>query len=162
RPVDLGPATLLRYRFDDVAQTRAHLIASERSTLLFFRDRELRAGTPVLVELAFRGTEQTRLLRGSALAVAAGGTWLEFPQRDRLEQLAGRRPLLRARGRCLPRVGRHALRGAAEGLARRARIDPSARMLPGRAAPRSSAALVVDGRVPKRLTVDHGEIIHFA
>ena len=40
------PATLLRYRFDTVAQTKAHLRDGVRGTLLFFRGHELPASAP--------------------------------------------------------------------------------------------------------------------
>jgi len=80
--VDLSTATLLRYRFDTVAQTRAHLHAAADGTLLFFRGGDQRpAGAQVLVELAFRDSEQVRLLRGvQARAVPGEGSWLRFAQ----------------------------------------------------------------------------------
>ena len=74
-------ATFLRYRLDSVAQTRAHLHLEEKRTLLFFPDGAgtLPAGESVLLELAFADTEQTRLLRGSALGSSPGeGSWLEL------------------------------------------------------------------------------------
>jgi len=75
-------ATLLRYRFDSVSQARAHLHIAEKRTLFFYRDGgiERRPGEPALIELAFRDSEQTRLLLGSTLeTMLAEGTWLEFP-----------------------------------------------------------------------------------
>ena len=80
--VDLSTATLLRYRFDTVAQTRAHLHAAADGTLLFFRGGGKRPpGAQVLVELAFRDSEQVRLLRGvQARDVPGEGSWLKFAQ----------------------------------------------------------------------------------
>jgi hypothetical protein len=59
-----------------------HLHVSEGTTLLFFRAPTLglAVGTPVLLELCFENSEQTRVLRGSVLARAEQqGLWLQFP-----------------------------------------------------------------------------------
>ncbi len=83
-------ATLLRYRLGTVAQTRSHLHLPSpgspepdaRRSLFFFPAAQglLAPGAPVLVELSFHGSEQTRLLRGAVHGEAAGGAWLEFPR----------------------------------------------------------------------------------
>ena len=73
---------LLRHRFDDLEQLRRHLHVVDGSTLLFFRDPRLTVGTasPVLVEVAFESSEQTRALRATVLARAEGqGLWLVVP-----------------------------------------------------------------------------------
>ena len=73
---------LLRHRFDDLEQLRRHLHVVDGGTLLFFRDPRLTVGTgaPVLVEVAFESSEQTRALRATVLARAEGqGLWLLVP-----------------------------------------------------------------------------------
>jgi len=80
--MDAKKAILLRHRFDDVEQLRRHLHVVDGSTLLFFRDPRLTIGTgsPVLVEVAFESSEQTRSLRATVLARAEGqGLWLVVP-----------------------------------------------------------------------------------
>jgi hypothetical protein len=74
-------ATLLRFRLDSVAQTRAHLHRLDGRSLLFFSDPAAGpVGEQVLVELSFHDSDQTRLLRGSVLAaVGSSGVWLAFP-----------------------------------------------------------------------------------
>ena len=81
--VDFPTATLIRTRFDTVAQARAHLHAGPAGTLLYVRDGgALAAGERVLVELRIRDGEQTRLLRGAQVASVHGeGSWVRFPQR---------------------------------------------------------------------------------
>jgi hypothetical protein len=73
---------LLRHRFDDLDQLRKHLHVADGSTLLFFRDPSLAlaTGAPVLLEVAFQSSEQTRALRATVLARAEGqGLWLAVP-----------------------------------------------------------------------------------
>ena len=73
---------LLRHRFDDLDQLRKHLHVVDGSTLLFFRDPSLTTttGSPVLLEVAFQSSEQTRALRATVLARAEGqGLWLAIP-----------------------------------------------------------------------------------
>jgi PilZ domain len=75
-------ALLLRHRFDNLEQLRKHLHVVDGSTLLFYRDPRLAVGTgsPVLLELAFDASEQTRTIRAAVLARAEGqGVWLEVP-----------------------------------------------------------------------------------
>src|SRR5438105_246581 len=82
RRLEEGKAALLRHRFDDVEQLRRHLHVVDSSTLLFYRDPTLglSTGSPVLVEIAFQSSEQTRVLRASVLARAEGqGLWLLVP-----------------------------------------------------------------------------------
>ena len=82
RRLEEGKAALLRHRFDDIEQLRRHLHMVDSSTLLFYRDPTLtlQTGSPVLVEITFQSSEQTRVLRASVLARAEGqGLWLEIP-----------------------------------------------------------------------------------
>jgi hypothetical protein len=75
-------AVLLRHRFENVDQLRRHLHVVDGSTLLFYRDPRLSVatGSPVLLEITFDTSEQTRTIRGTVLARAEGqGVWLEVP-----------------------------------------------------------------------------------
>jgi hypothetical protein len=75
-------AALLRLRFRSLDQLRAHLHVEDNATLLFFRDPalDLPGGTPALVEIVFDATEETRVVRTTALARAEGlGLWLAMP-----------------------------------------------------------------------------------
>ena len=75
-------AILLRHRFDDVEQLRRHLHVVDGGTLLFYRDPKIAvpSGAPVLLEVAFESSEQTRALRATVLARAEGqGVWLAVP-----------------------------------------------------------------------------------
>jgi hypothetical protein len=73
---------LLRQRFASMAQFRAHLVTTEGTVLLFFRDADLPVpiGSEALVEVAFDDSEDTRVVRALAFARAEGqGIWLAMP-----------------------------------------------------------------------------------
>lgn len=73
---------LLRHRFATAEQFRAHLTSIEAHALLFFRDPrlELSTGSQALLELAFDNSEDTWVVRATALARAEGhGMWLAMP-----------------------------------------------------------------------------------
>lgn len=75
-------ALLLRHRFENLDQLRNHLHVVDGSTLLFYRDPRLAVvtGSPVLLEITFDASEQTRAIRATVLARAEGqGVWLEAP-----------------------------------------------------------------------------------
>jgi len=97
-------AALLRLRFPSLEQLRAHLHIEDNATLLFFRDAslDLPAGTPALVEIVFDVTEETRVVRTTALARAEGlGLWLAMPN-ARFAREVKERGLVARKGR---RVG---------------------------------------------------------
>lgn len=73
---------LLRQRFASMAQFRAHLVNTEGTVLLFFRDADLPVpiGAEALVEVAFDDSEDTRVVRALAFSRAEGqGIWLAMP-----------------------------------------------------------------------------------
>ncbi|TMA29560.1 MAG: PilZ domain-containing protein [Deltaproteobacteria bacterium] len=75
-------STLLRHRFSSVEQLKAHLHAVDGRSLLFFRDPTLMLapGAPVLLEMVFAQSEQTRVVRATLVARAEGqGLWLAMP-----------------------------------------------------------------------------------
>ncbi|MCA1827204.1 MAG: PilZ domain-containing protein [Myxococcales bacterium] len=73
---------LLRQRFASMAQFRAHLVTSEGTVLIFFRDAAppMPIGGEALVEIAFDDSEDTRVVRAVAFSRAEGqGIWLAMP-----------------------------------------------------------------------------------
>src|SRR5690349_15783832 len=73
---------LLRQRFASMAQFRAHLVTSEGTVLLFYRDAQppVAIGAEALVEVAFDDSEDTRVVRALAFSRAEGqGIWLAMP-----------------------------------------------------------------------------------
>ena len=73
---------LLRHRFANAKQFRAHLTSLEAHSLLFFRDPALvlPIGAEALLEIAFDDSEDTQAVRATALARAEGqGMWLAMP-----------------------------------------------------------------------------------
>lgn len=94
---------LLRHRFASQEQFRAHLVAMEGSTLLFFRDPNpaLAIGAEALLEIAFDNSEDTRVVRASAFARTEGqGIWLAMPS-ARLAREIREGDLVARRGRRL-------------------------------------------------------------
>lgn len=73
---------LLRHRFANAEQFRAHLTSMEAHSLLFFRDPALvlPVGAEALLEIAFDNSEDTLAVGAIALARAEGqGMWLAMP-----------------------------------------------------------------------------------
>jgi hypothetical protein len=79
---DRRSSTLLRHRFSSVEQLKAHLHAVDGRSVLFFRDPTLMIapGAPVLLEILFAQSEQTRVVRSTLVARTEGqGSWLAMP-----------------------------------------------------------------------------------
>jgi len=79
-------ATLLKYRFGNIAQMQNHLHVVDGRTLFFYRDGkgDLPGGARVLLEFSFADSEQVSTLRGNVLGRVEGeggqvGMWIEFP-----------------------------------------------------------------------------------
>lgn len=73
----------MRFRFDSPAQARYHVHLVEGRQLLFFPDPfvDVRERQPVLLELAFTGSEETLIVRGEVHSIDSGGAigaWLEL------------------------------------------------------------------------------------
>jgi hypothetical protein len=94
---------LLRHRFESVEQVKAHLHAADGRSLLFFRDPSLQlaAGAPVMLELSFAASEQTRVVRANLVARSEGqGSWLATAN-TRFAREVHDRGLVQRRGRRL-------------------------------------------------------------
>ncbi len=71
----------LRYRFDDLAQARAHVVRAAGRALFFFRHSRLSLapGSSVQMEWTFQNADPARMLHGKAVAnVDRCGVWMEL------------------------------------------------------------------------------------
>lgn len=84
----MGPAisksTLLKYRFDTVAELHAHCHVVDGRTLFFYRHphAHLPGEAKVLLGVSFQQSEQEVIVRGAVLGRVEGaipGLWLELP-----------------------------------------------------------------------------------
>jgi len=83
--------TALRYRFADLAQSRAHVREVDGRKLFFYRDDKLRIlpYAPVMLEWSYDNDEPSRLVHGWVLDVVEGrGTWIELLSTRALRELA--------------------------------------------------------------------------
>src|SRR4051794_13724650 len=84
-------ATLLKVRFNDVAQLHNHLHVTEGRTLFFFRGTQgaLAVGTRVVVQFLL-ANGQVSTQRGSVIGRVDGdqtGAWIEFPDSRLVKKL---------------------------------------------------------------------------
>jgi PilZ domain len=80
----------LRYRFADLPQARAHIVAVEGRSLFFFRHPRLGLfpGSRVQMEWTFQNAEPARLLHGVAISnVDRCGAWIELRDTRPLREL---------------------------------------------------------------------------
>jgi hypothetical protein len=76
--------------FDKVAQLRHHFFPRDGEELLLFAGAELPPSTNVLLQIAFRDSDETCVLYGCTHAGdsgAATGTWLTFPTQEMVRSL---------------------------------------------------------------------------
>jgi hypothetical protein len=81
----------LKQWFDGPAQLRRHFFSRDLEELLFFAGAELPPSTKVILQIAFRDSNQTCVLHGRTHAGDSGGTatgtWLTFPTQEMVRSL---------------------------------------------------------------------------